>query len=391
MKIVDVSAFYAPEGGGVKTYVEQKLNALTARGHEIVIVAPAAKDRVEVRGPRARIIHVASPAMPLDRRYRYFADATAVHAILDAEQPDFVEASSPWRTASIVASWRGDAPRALIMHADPLAAYAYRWFGPIADRETIDRQFQWFWNHLRRNARRFDAVICANSDFSARLRRGGVAGVSTVPMGIDAGIFSPLRRDEALRRDLLARCGLDPSASLLLAIGRHSSEKRWPMVIDACQRASLHRPIGLVLIGGGRDSERIRRHIGRNPHVQMLAPIADRALLATVMASGDALIHGCEAETFGLVAAEAAASGLPLIVPDEGGPADLVIPGCGETFASADVASAAAAIRRLLDGDLVQTRARAAAASGRIGTMIAHFDGLLATYAALPERSRHVA
>lgn len=383
MKIVDVSAFYAPEGGGVKTYVEQKLRALTARGHEIVIVAPSAENRIEVRGPSARILHVASPAMPLDRRYRYFADAAAVHAILDAEQPDFIEASSPWRTASIVASWQGAAPRALIMHADPLAAYAYRWFGPIADRPTIDRQFQWFWNHLRRNARRFDAVICANSGFSARLRQGGVPGVATVPMGIDAGVFSPLHRDEGLRRDLLARCGLDASATLLLAIGRHSSEKRWPMVIDACQRASLDRPIGLVLIGGGRDSERIRRHIGRNPHVQMLAPIIDRDLLARVMASGDALIHGCEAETFGLVAAEAAASGLPLIVPDEGGPADLVVPGCGEVFASADVASAAAAVERLLDGDMRAIRDRAAAASNRIGSMTDHFDELLDNYATL--------
>jgi len=391
MKIVDVSAFYAPEGGGVKTYVEQKLLALTARGHEIVIVAPASRNSVETRGPSARIIHVASPAMPLDRRYRYFADATAVHAILDAEQPDFIEASSPWRTASIVASWPGQAQRALIMHADPLAAYAYRWFGPIADRATIDRQCQWFWNHLRRNARRFDAVICANSGFSQRLRAGGVAHVSTISMGIDSDIFTPARRDEALRIDLLLRCGLGGDASLLLGIGRHSAEKRWPMIIDACQRASLHRPIGLVLIGGGRDTARIRRHIGHNPHVHMLAPIADRALLATVMASADALIHGCEAETFGLVAAEAAASGLPLIVPEEGGPAELVMPGCGETFASADPASAAAAIERLLSADPLRKRAAAVAVSHRIGTMDDHFDRLLATYAALSQRDRRAA
>ncbi|MFD2497819.1 glycosyltransferase [Rhizorhabdus histidinilytica] len=205
------------------------------------------------------------------------------------------------------------------MHADPLAAYAYRWFGPIAERATIDRHFQWFWNHLRRNARRFDRVICANHGFAARLSAGGVAHVATVPLGIDAGIFSPVHRDEALRADLLARCGLGPDARLLLGIGRHSPEKRWPMVIDACQRASLKRPIGLVLVGGGRDSARIRRHIGGNPHVHLLAPVRDRMLLARLMASADALIHGCEAETYGLAAAEAAASGLPLIVPAEGG------------------------------------------------------------------------
>ena len=391
MKIVDVSAFYAPEGGGVKTYVEQKLRALTARGHEIVIVAPAAADRIEHRGDGAKILHVASPAMPLDRRYRYFADATAVHAILDVERPDFIEASSPWRTASIVAGWHGTARRALIMHADPLAAYAYRWFGPIAERATIDRHFQWFWNHLRRNALRFDTVVCANQGFSRRLRAGGVPNVATIPMGIDLGVFDPGHRDVAMRRDLLARCGLDETATLLLGVGRHSAEKRWPMVIDACQRASLRHPIGLVLVGGGRDSGKIRRHIGRNPHVHMLAPITDRALLARVMASADALIHGCEAETFGLVAAEAAASGLPLIVPAEGGPADLVLPGCGETFAPADVEAAAAAIDRFLDRDIAHARSVAATATGRIGSMEQHFENLLDEYAALPGLARRSA
>ena len=63
---------------------------------------------------------------------------------LDALAPDLVEVSSPWSSATMVARWHGRAPRALIMHADPLAAYAYRWFGGIARRETIDRQFDWF-------------------------------------------------------------------------------------------------------------------------------------------------------------------------------------------------------------------------------------------------------
>ena len=83
------------------------------------------------------------------------------------------------------------------------------------------------------------------------------------------------------------------------------------MVIDACRMAGHKHQIALVLIGDGRDQAKIVRHIAGDPHVQLLAPIADRALLASVMASADALIHGCEAETFGLVAAEAAASGLP--------------------------------------------------------------------------------
>jgi alpha-1,6-mannosyltransferase len=184
---------------------------------------------------------------------------------------------------------------------------------------------------------------------------------------------------------------LGPDATLLLGIGRHSAEKRWPMVINACRRAGLHRPVGLVLIGRGRDQPRIMRHIAGNPHIHLLAPIADRAMLATVMASADALIHGCEAETFGLVAAEAAASGLPLIVPMEGGAADLALPGCSELYRPSDPAAAAEAILRLLRRDQSALRQTAMAATLGARTMDRHFEDLFAAYHSLRGRERKAA
>ncbi|MEJ2411011.1 MAG: glycosyltransferase, partial [Novosphingobium sp.] len=220
MKIVDVCAFYSPQGGGVRTYVEQKLRIAPRLGHEIVIVAPGDEDAVVERGPGARIVFIRSPRFPLDRKYWYFNEVERLHAVLDAETPDFVEATSPWRSASLVAGWQGPAPRSLVMHADPLSAYAYRWFGPIFSRETIDRQFSMFWEHLRRNSRMFDHVVCANADLSRRLREGGVASTITIPMGVEEGCFSPRHRDPALRAQLLEACEMPESATLLLAAGR---------------------------------------------------------------------------------------------------------------------------------------------------------------------------
>lgn len=380
MKIVDVCAFYTPHGGGVKTYIDRKLAIGAAMGHEIVVIAPGSHDHVERRTGGGTIVYVASPQLLVDRRYRYFDDAAAVHARLDAERPDVVEASSPWRTATIVADWQGDVPRTLIMHADPLAAYAYRWFGRFGSRETIDRSFDLFWRHLRRLGARFDCVVSANRHLSARLRAGGVAGVETITMGVDPGIFSPSHRDAGLRRDLLARCALPENATLLIGVGRHSGEKRWPLVIDACLAASQHRPIGLVLVGDGRDRARLVRQIGRNPHVHLLAPVGDRALLARVMASADALIHGCEAETFGLVAAEAAASGLPLIVPDEGGASDFIRDDNGELYEAGDAGAAARAIGRLLARDPAALASAAARRAADIPLIDDHFRALFGRY-----------
>ena len=391
MKVVDVCAFYTPHGGGVKTYIERKLKIGAAMGQEIVIIAPGLENRTEYRAEGGRIIHVESPQLLVDRRYRYFDNAAVVHSVLDAERPDLVEASSPWRTASIVAEWRGDAPRVLVMHADPLAAYAYRWFGGIGSRDNIDYGFEFFWRYLRRLGKSFDCVVSANSRLSGRLTKGGVSGVCTIPMGVDPCIFSPHRRNPALRAELLRRCDLAEDAMLLLGVGRFSAEKRWPMVIDASISAGHERPVGLILVGDGRDRTKIASHIGRNPHIQLLAPIRDRALLADVMASADALIHGCEAETFGLVAAEAVASGLPLIVPDEGGPSDLVTAATGETFVSGDAVAATNAIHRLAIRNTDELRSATYAASMMAPTIDGHFASLFQQYSMLKDGRRRAA
>ena len=391
MRIVDVCAFYTPHGGGVKTYVERKLKAGPAAGQEIIVLAPGATDSVISRGPGATLMTLASPTFPLDRRYRYFAGEAEVHRALDRLRPDLVEASSPWRSAATVARWRGSAPRTLIMHADPLAAYAYRWFGPIASRDKIDRSFEWFWRHLRQLDSQFDGIVSASADLGERLRAGGLRNVFVNPMGVEEGQFSPALRDRELRKALLRDCGLGEDATLLLGVGRLAPEKRWPMVIDAVTAAAYQRPIGFVLVGEGRDRGRIRAAIGGNPHCVLLPPFAERQRFATLMASADALIHGCEAETFCLVAAEARASGLPLIAPDRGGAADQARQSGGRLYAAADPSALSRAINELLDRPIDLARHIAIEGPGRVRRMDDHFAELFAFYQALVEGQRYAA
>lgn len=386
MRIVDVCAFYSPQGGGVKTYVEQKLRLGPELGHEIVILAPGDSYSVEERGPAARIVTLPSPRFPLDRKYWYFADEEALHAELDALQPHFVEASSPWRSPSMVARWPGQVPRALVMHADPLSAYAYRWFEPLFSREVIDRRFGTFWDHIRELGQSYDRVVCASRELQERLRDGGVANTVLHPMGVEEGLFSKDRRDPDVRRRLLELCDLPESATLLIGVGRLSAEKRWPMVVDAVMAASHDHPIGLVILGDGNKRSRIVRGIFGNPHIRMLAPERDRIRFATILASADALIHGCEAETFCLAAAEARASGIPVIVPDRGGAADHAADGAGITYTAGSAEAAAEAILRLIQGPPLPLDTVPPSE-----TMRGHFAKLFADYAALVEGQRATA
>lgn len=386
MRIVDVCAFYSPQGGGVKTYVEQKLRLGPELGHEIIILAPGDERQVIERGPNARIVTLPSPRFPLDRKYWYFGDENALHAELDALAPDFVEASSPWRSPSMVARWDRPVPRALVMHADPLSAYAYRWFEPLFSRELIDRRFNTFWEHIRELGEQYDRVVCASRELRDRLADGGVANTVLHPMGVEEGLFSKDRRDPEVRRRLLEMCDLPESATLLIGVGRLSAEKRWPLVVDAVMAASHEHPIGLVILGDGNKRSRIVRGIFGNPHIRILAPERDRVRFATILASADALIHGCEAETFCLGAAEARASGIPVIVPDRGGAADHAADGAGLTYSSGSAESAAEAILRLIDGPPLPLDHVPPSE-----TMRGHFAKLFADYETLVDQRRAVA
>jgi alpha-1,6-mannosyltransferase len=380
MRIVDVCAFYSDRGGGVKTYVRHKMLAGPAHGHEIIILAPAQQAGREQISDHARIEFVPGRRFPLDGRYHYFHDEPALHARLHALQPDLVEASTPWASASMVASWRGSAPRSLIMHADPLGNYAYRWFRRVAPRDVIDRGFDWFWRHLRRMDERFDHIVCASDDLAARLEAGGLRHVVTNRMGVQPGIFSPRHRDPALRARLLQWCDLPEDGVLLLGAGRHAPEKRWPMIIEAATACGFDRPVGLVIAGDGRARASVQRAAAGNPHVRLMAPVTDRAAFATLLASADALVHGSESETFCMIAAEARASGVPMFLPDGGAAADHLVPGAGYHYAAADGADLAATIGRFVEDGPARHLAHARDAAAGTRTMDAHFADLFALY-----------
>jgi alpha-1,6-mannosyltransferase len=346
VRIVDVCAFYSPSGGGVRTYVDAKLRSASRLGHEIVVLVPSENAEVTEVAPGALIAGIPAPTMPFDRRYRYFNDAARLHRELDLWRPDHVECSSPWSSASAVARWRGSATRALFMHSDPMAAYAYRWFG-FLNPAVVDGLFSRFWDHMRFLGRSFDAVVSPSRQLAERLRQRGLANVATIPLGVDRS-FSPARRDPLLRESLLAELGLAPSATLLLSVGRLAPEKRPELIARAAARAAQSHEAGLVLVGEGPMRRKLERLAAASGRIRLLGHISDRELVARLMASADALVHGCEAETFGLVLAEALACGTPVIVPDRGGAFEQLRPGLGLAYAAGDKAELTRALVRFI-------------------------------------------
>jgi alpha-1,6-mannosyltransferase len=144
--------------------------------------------------------------------------------------------------------------------------------------------------------------------------------------------------------------------------------------------------VGLLLVGHGSKRHKLEMLAEQYRNVAILGAITDREQLASLLASADALVHGCESETFCLVAAEARASGIPLIVPDGGAAADQLVDGAGTTYRAGRERSLEEAIERFIHRGPEFQRATAVRNS-RPRTMDEHFADLFACYETLaPQR-----
>ncbi len=388
MKIVDISEFYSPTGGGVRTYVDKKFKAAARHGHSLTVIAPGTENRVETR-EGGKLVWVEAPQLPFDRNYRMFWRAADVWRILDDEAPDVVEGSSPWRGGWIAARWQGLAARMLFMHADPVAVYPQTLLGGVIPSSSIDRLFGLFWSYLRRLNALFDGCVVAGSWLAARFSSYGLRNVHIIPFGVDTASFGPGHRDNAVRLTMLEECGLSPDAALLINVGRHHPEKRVGLLIDSVSKAQQFRPVGLYVIGDGLTHARVRAKAARASHVHVAGRVSDRERLARMVASADALLHGSTAETYGFVVAEALCCGTPVIVPDAGGAGDLAAAEYAETYSPGDLNSAAKAILRLLERDRAGlSRAALEAGQRRVGDIESHFEKLFAFYAQAAHRKR---
>lgn len=380
MKIVDVCEFYSPTGGGVRRYINQKLELAERFGHQLTIIAPGAETRME-KAHGGAIAWIKSPHLPFDRNYRMFWGYKPVWDALDELQPDLVEGSSPWRGGWLAARWPGKAVKVFFMHADPVAVYPQTFLGGLLGPERVDRLFGFFWNYLNRLNSNYDAAIVTNPALAQRFAGFGLENIQVAPFGVERSKFSPDFYDATARREMLATCELDEDAALLIAVGRHHPEKRLRTIIQAVSRAQASRKIGLYIAGDGFLRAWVERWALNARNVYVAGQINDAEQLATMMASADALIHGSAAETFGLVLAEALCSGTPLVVPDAGASATFAGPGYAETYRAGDAADGAGAILRLLSGErAAQSRAALAAADARVFTVEQHFKTLFEIY-----------
>jgi alpha-1,6-mannosyltransferase len=366
LHLVDTTLFYSPTSGGVKRYLTAKhawLAAHTRWQHTLVV--PGMRDRTE----RGGVCTLAGQPVPGSFNYRLPLDPRRWVRLLDALQPDLIEAGDAFHPAW--AAWRlaqrRGIPLAAFYHSNLPQIISRRVGGRLAER-TLERYVSWLYE-------RFDVVFAPSRLMRDLLNGLGLRHAVHQPLGVDAEVFRPERRGDWLRQ----RLELAPATRVLVYAGRFAGEKNLPVLLEAFGK--LGSPYHLLLIGGDRQS--------RPAHnVTMLPYLRDSIELAEWLASADALVHAGTQETFGLVILEAMACGRPVVAARASAIPEFVDETVGMLAEPGSAAAMAEAIAALYEKDVEALGANARARVLRKFTWERTFQTQMATYKALLRQER---
>jgi alpha-1,6-mannosyltransferase len=330
LRIVRLANFVTPVSGGLRTALRHLGEGYLAAGHDPVLIVPgpAYTDEDTSQG---RVITLPGRLVPGTGGYRVLTSRARVEEVLRRISPDRLEVSDR-TTLRWTGEWarRRRVPAVMVSHESVDSVMRTWGVSSAAARHAADRL-------NRRTAHAYSSVVCTTGWAAAEFERIGARNVVRAPLGVDLERFHPARRSDDLRAVYAGQ------GQVLLAMGsRLSPEKRPGRSLDAL--AELRRSgLDAVLVVAGEGP--LRARLEARARAERL-PVAFTGhlpvgRLAALQATADVVLAPGPAETFGLAALEALASGTPVVasalsaLPDILGPAGAAAGDDGAAFAEA--------------------------------------------------------
>jgi alpha-1,6-mannosyltransferase len=391
--VCDLTQSWSPSGGGgISTYLRNKRDHVLANTpHRLIQIVPGPEDRV-VQNGRHIFVEVGAPKVPGSPNYRFILRTNAVREVLERYRPDVIESLCPWvlpwsavnhRRAhpetALVAGYRTDFPNAHVHRVGRTL------FGEGVAEFARDMAYR----YARHLYREFDWVYTLGEPQRAQLANLGIRNTQVMPLGADAALFHPDKRDPGYRASL----GLPGEGPLLVYAGRIDNEKRAGALVEMFRRLPADLGAAMVLIGDGK----LREPLMAEAKAEGLA-IAfpgyekDREGLARALASSDIYVSGMADETFGISVVEAQAAGLPVVGVASGAMPERVPAGIGYLGPVDDAEMLAANVMRVWREGAAEMGARARAHAEQFDWRMT-FDRLFHQIypAALAQRNRRLA
>lgn len=383
MRIAIVTESFLPSVNGVTTSVCRVVEQLRARGDDVVVIAPRSREEGPDVFQGAPVHRIAS--LPV-RQFDVGLPVPEIQRLLEEFAPDVVHVASPFVLGArgLAAARALDLPTVAVFQTD-MAAYVRQHTPGAAGTAAAATTWRW----IRRIHGWADLTLAPSTAALAGLHEQDVPRTALWGRGVDASLFNPAWRLDALTRSL--RRELAPGGERLIGyVGRLAPEKEVERLAEVADLPGTR----LVVVGDGPSrgavgavlAEAVAVSDGRPNRPPVFLGPRHGDDLARAYACLDVFVHTGTAETFGQTIQEAGASGLPVVAPRAGGPVDLVTDGVnGYLFDPARPGSLREHVVRVLDTpghavslgrrghDLVRDRSWASV----VDRLVGHYEGVL--------------
>jgi glycosyltransferase involved in cell wall biosynthesis len=289
--------------GGAQTHLVTVLReAVKYRGieHHVVTLFGDGELSREVRelGIQVHVLDL----LPYFRKGRFLSAIAEVQTLLESLRPDLVEAHLTWsRFFALFAAWRAGVPLRIGFEQGDLYMKSWKFrlanffAQSLAHRIVVCSEALADWAHRTHGISRSRLLVMHNCVDLARFSKNG-----------------PRAQDIGFPKGTTVFCAVG-------TLGRGVNKR-----VDVCIRAlAAARTAGaeaaLVICGDGEqrsELEKLAHSLGIVSHVLFLG---NRSDVPHVLRACDVFCHAAPFEPFGIVAIEAMAVGLPVVVPDSGG------------------------------------------------------------------------
>lgn len=309
MRIALFTETFLPKVDGIVSILCLMLRRFQEEGHEVIVFAPKGAPS-EYAG--AQVIGTSGISAPFYPELKLSVAGPRIWHHLQRFRPDIVHVLNPFVLGPF-GLWfarRLRAPVVASFHTD-VARYAHHYglglFSPVV------------WNYMRFLHNQADVNLCPSTAVRADLIQHGFRRVRWWHRGIDTELFNPGPRDLDMRARLT---GGNPDDFLILNVGRQAPEKNLEQLRDTI----FPRPgVRLAMVGGGPTHDSLKSHFAGTPTT--FPGYLKGQDLVNAYRAADAFIFPSTTETFGLVALEAMACGVPVIAARSGGILDTVVHG----------------------------------------------------------------
>jgi glycosyltransferase involved in cell wall biosynthesis len=337
MKLSIVTETYPPEVNGVAMTLHRISRELIKEGHHVDIVRPRQSSESQ-NATYADTLIVSGLPLPGYDGLRFGLPCRAKLREHWADQrPDIIYAATegPLGQSAIRAAEDLRIPVVSGFHTN-FHEYMKHYKLPIL--EQMVRGF------LRKTHNRTRRTFAPSSDVIAKLESMGINDTLLLSRGVDTSLFSPVKRDPALRQ----RWGIQNEAGIVaIFVSRLAAEKNIPLAAKAFEAIKQRvANVSCVFVGDGPERAKLEK---AHPDYIFSGMQKDKAL-ARHYASGDIFVFPSITETFGNVVTEAMASGLVTVAYDYAAPRRYVEEGASGFLAEFnDEAAFLGAIKQALD------------------------------------------